>query len=56
MVEVQVALAGELGDAVGRDRVLGVILGGRELALLAVDGAPGRGEDDPTHPSLRATL
>ncbi len=45
-VEVQVALASELRDAIGRDRVLGVILGGRELALLAVDRASGRGEDD----------
>jgi hypothetical protein len=36
---VQIALAGELADAVGGDRPQGVVLLGGELVLLAVDGS-----------------
>ena len=46
LVEAEVALRGELGDPVGRDGVLRVILGRRELALLAVDRTTCGGEDE----------
>jgi len=46
LVVAEVVLRGELGDPVGRDGVLRVILGRRELALLAVDRTPCGGEDE----------
>jgi hypothetical protein len=44
---VQVALGGQLGDPVGGDGVLRVVLGRRKLLLLTVDRPTSGGEDDP---------
>ncbi len=46
IVEKEIALAGELGHAVGRERSNGVAFIGGEDILLAVDGAAGGSEDD----------
>jgi DNA-3-methyladenine glycosylase len=56
VVEVQVALAGELGHSVRGDRSLGVGLARRELVLLAVDGAAGRGQDHLPENAAAANL
>src|SRR5215212_1529169 len=56
MVVVEVALPRQLGDPVGGDRELRVVLGCRESALLTVYGPAGGGEDNPPHVVLDAAL
>src|SRR5918997_925878 len=56
VIKVEVAFPGELRDAVGGDRVLRMVLGGRERLLLAVDRATRGGKDDLAHAVLHAVL
>src|SRR5918997_1684250 len=56
LVVVQVALARELGDPVGGDGVVRVILGGGKSVLLAVYGPARGGEDDLPHAAFGAVL
>ena len=56
VVVVEVALAGQLGDSVGGERVLRVVFSCREPLLLTVYGPAGRGEDYLAHPILDASL
>jgi hypothetical protein len=52
----EVAHASELGDSVGGEGVLTMILCGRKLPLLSVDRSTGGGEDNLAHPILDASL
>ncbi len=52
----KVALASELGDSVGGEGILRMILCGRDLPLLSVDRSTGRGEDHIADPILDAVF
>jgi hypothetical protein len=55
-VEVEVAFASELRNPVGRDRILRMVLGRRELYLFAVDSSAGGGKDNLTNAIANAIL